>query len=446
MSSVDEQAEAVGEAALAETVLGDRPAGTSEWTARSIYVLVFITLISTLNYFDRSVLSLVLRLIKDEFHVSDSALGGISALVAIYAIVGVPMAWLAERWSRRNVVAIGLFFWSLMTVATGFAGSIWQLAAARLMMATGESCGLAPSQSLISDLFSRTARPVALAIVSMASSISLILYSPIAGWIAHHYGWRWTFFAAGAPGLLLTFLFLATVKEPRRASAAASPAAPASAPFMETLRFLTGSKAFLFCLLGTSIAGVYLYGVGAWGTMFLIRVRHLHEGQIGEFIQPVRGVVAAGGILLGGVLSSWLERYDIRWRCWIAGLSLLMLAPCEFLYVFGGTASVWIPAMLGSSLFSIMHQGPIYAVYIGVARARMRAIAVSLALLGATVVGQIGGPILIGHLNDVLNATYGPLAIRYSMLVVMGCAALGGLCFLGASRFVRNDMARAAEG
>lgn len=443
MSSVDEQAEGVGEAAAAEAVLAGRPAGSSEWTARSIYVLVFITLISTLNYFDRSVLSLVLRLIKDEFKVSDTTLGTISALVAVYAIVGVPMAWLAERWSRRNVVAIGLFFWSLMTVATGFAGSILWLGLSRTMMAVGESCGLAPSQSLISDLFSKRARPLALAIISTASSISLILYSPIAGWIAHHYGWRWTFFVAGTPGLLLTFLFLATVKEPPRAANAG--AKPASARFSETVAFLGGSKAFLFCLLGTSIAGVYLYGVGAWGTMFLIRVRHLHEGQIGEFIQPVRGVVAAAGILLGGMLSAWLEKYDIRWRCWIAGLSLLLLAPCEFLYVFGGPMTVWVPAMLGSSLFSIMHQGPIYAVYVGVAKARMRAVAVAIALLGATVTGQIGGPILIGHLNDVLNATYGPLAIRYSMLVVMGCAALGGLSFLCAAGFLRADIARAAE-
>ena len=443
MSNVDEQAEAVGEAAAAGAVLSERPGGTSDWTGRSIYVLAIITLISTLNYFDRSVLSLVLRLIKNEFHVSDGVLGDISALVAIYAIIGIPMAWVAERWSRRNVIAIGLFFWSLMTVFTGFAGSIFQLGLARTLMATGESCGLAPSQSLISDLFTKASRPLALAVVTTASSVSLILYSPIAGWIAHTYGWRLTFIAAGAPGLILTVIFLLTVREPPRQTPA--PVSQPRASFGETMRFLCGSRSFLLCLVGTSVAGVYLYGVGAWGAMFLIRVRHLNEAQIGAFIQPVRGAIAAGGIILGGVLASWLEKRDLRWRCWIAGGSLLLLAPCEFLYTFGGPALVWIPAMLGSSLFSIMHQGPIYAVYVGVAQVRMRAIAVAVALLGATVVGQFGGPILIGHLNDALHARYGDLAIRYSLLVVMGCAAFAGLCYLYAARFVRADTERAAE-
>jgi predicted MFS family arabinose efflux permease len=446
MTNVDEQAEAVGEAVAADAALAAHGRDVGGWTAGSVYILAIITLISTLNYFDRSVLSLVLRLIKNEFKVSDATLGNISALVAVYAIVGVPMAWLAERWSRRNVIAIGLFFWSLMTVLTGFAGSILMLGLCRLLMATGESCGLAPSQSLVSDLFSRARRPLVLAIVSTASSIAQILYSPAAGWIAHTYGWRATFFAAGAPGLILAVIFVLTVREPqRRAEAQAAPVQAAPVSFMETIRFLMGSRTFLFCLAGTSIAGVYLYGVGAWGTMFLIRVRHFNEAQIGAFILPFRGLVAAGGIVLGGALASALEKRDPRWRCWIAGASLVMLAPCEFLYVFGGPMTVWIPAMLASSLFSIMHQGPIYAVYVGVAKARMRAIAVSIALLGATVVGQIGGPILIGNLNDMLNHQYGALAIRYSMLVVMACAVMGGLCFLAAARSLRQDTARAAE-
>ncbi len=443
MSNVDEQAEAIAEEVAAETVLSGRPGG-GEWTAHSIFVLGFLTLISTLNYFDRSVISLVLPLIKKEFGVSDTTLGVVTSVIMFYAVIGVPIAWLAERWSRRNVIAIGLFFWSLMTAVTGFAGSIWQLGIARFFMGVGEGCGLAPSQSLLSDLFSRARRPMVMAVLATASSVAAIVYSPAAGWIAHHWGWRWTFYLAGIPGIILAALFLLTVKEPPRRRISGE-AAPAPARLLESLRFVLGSRTFILCLLGTTIAGVYLYGVGAWGTMLLVRVRHMNVEQIGIQIQPVRGAVAAVGILLGGALSSWLERYDARWRCWIAGLSLLALAPCEFLYVFGGPVSVWYPAMLGSSLFSIMHQGPIYAAYVGVAKPRMRAVSVSLALLGATVMGQLGGPILIGRLNDVMHAHYGDLAIRYSMLVVMGCAALGGVCFLLASRTLVADTRRAAE-
>ena len=416
--------------------------GTRDWTFTSVYALVFLTLVSTLNYFDRSVLSLMLPLIKKDFHVSDTVLGVVTGLIAIYAILGVPVAWLAERWSRRNIVAIGLAFWSLMTALTGMVTSVWQLGGTRFAMAIGESAGLAPSQSILSDLFSRRARPVVLSIITTASSIALLVYSPAAGWLAGHYGWRTVFLVAGAPGVVLAGLMLLTIREPGRHAAAERVKA---APLGEALTFLAGSKAFLWCLLGTSIMGVYLYGVSAWDVTFLVRVRHLSVPQVGAIFQPIRGGVSAIGIVLGGLLASRLEVIDARWRCWIPGLACLLMAPFQFIYLFSNSAPVWISSYAAAALFSIMHQGPIYAVYVSVAKARSRAVAVSVALLGATVVGQFGGPILIGWLNDQMHAHFGDGAIRYSMLVVMACAALAGLCYLRAARFVRADTERAAE-
>ena len=416
--------------------------GTRDWTFTSVYALGFLTLVSTLNYFDRSVLSLMLPLIKKDFHVSDTVLGVVTGLIAIYAILGVPVAWLAERWSRRNIVAIGLAFWSLMTALTGMVTSVWQLGGTRFAMAIGESAGLAPSQSILSDLFSRRARPLVLSIITTASSIALLVYSPAAGWLAGHYGWRTVFLVAGAPGIVLALVMLLTIREPgRHASAERIKAAPLG----EALAFLGGSKAFLWCLLGTSIMGVYLYGVSAWDATFLVRVRHLSVPQVGAIFQPIRGAVSAIGIVLGGLLSSRLEAIDARWRCWIPGLACLLMAPFQFIYLFSDSAPVWISSYAAAALFSIMHQGPIYAVYVSVAQARSRAVAVSVALLGATVVGQFGGPILIGWLNDQMHAHFGEGAIRYSMLVVMACSALAGLCYLYASRYVRADTERAAE-
>ncbi len=412
------------------------------WSARSIYLLAILTLISTLNYFDRSVMSLVLPLIKAEFKVKDTTLGAITSLILFYAVFGVPIAWLAERWSRRNVMAIGLSFWSLMTVLTGFAGGVGQLAVCRFLMGVGEGCGFAPAQSLVGDTFSRSGRALALSILTTASSISLIVYSPIAGWVAGHYGWRATFFLAGAPGLVLAAVFMLTVKEPRHA---ATTTPRPSAPLGASLRFLLGSRAYVLCLLGTALMGVYLYGISAWGSMFFVRVRHLSIQEVGAYIQPTRGLMSAIGIVIGGVLASRLELIDIRWRCWVAGLSCLILAPFEALYIFGGPTLLWAPAFVVAALFSIMHQGPIYSAYLGLARPRMGAISVSVALLSATVIGQLGGPILIGRLNDVLHARFGEGAIRYSMLVVIGCAVLGGLCFLAAGRYIAADTRRASE-
>ena len=411
-----------------------------DWTFASVYALVLLTLVSTLNYFDRSVLSLMLPLIKKTFHVSDTTLGVVTGLIAIYAILGVPVAWLAERWSRRNIVAIGLAFWSLMTALTGLVTNVWQLGATRFAMAMGESAGLAPSQSILSDVFSKRARPLVLSIITTASSIALLVYSPLAGWLAGQYGWRIVFIAAGVPGVVLALVMLFTIKEPRRHAQAVK-----TAPLGEALKFLAGSKAFLWCFTGTSIMGVYLYGVSAWDATFLVRVRHFTVPEVGAIFQPIRGGVSAIGIVLGGLLSSKLEEIDPRWRCWIPGLACLLMAPFQFIYLFSDSAPVWISSYAAAALFSIMHQGPIYAVYVSVSQARSRAVAVAVALLGATVVGQFGGPILIGWLNDEMHARFGEAAIRYSMLVVMACSALAGLCYLYAARFVRADTERAAE-
>jgi len=119
-----------------------------DWTAVSVYSLGFLTLISSFNYFDRSLLGLVLPLIKAEMQVSDTVLGLVSGLafVLFYSLFGVPVAWAADRWSRRNIIAIGFLVWSVMTALTGFVSSIWQLAIARFLMGAGGACGLAPSR------------------------------------------------------------------------------------------------------------------------------------------------------------------------------------------------------------------------------------------------------------------------------------------------------------
>lgn len=425
---------------------GNRPAAVEVaggWTARSIYVVAILTLVSTFNYFDRSILSLVLPLIKREMHLSDTALGVLSSVILVYAVVGIPVGALADRWSRKYVIGIGFAFWSAMTVLTGFAANVWQLGAARLLMGAGESCGVAPSNSMLSHVFGKRSLALAIAVFNCGSSLSFILFSPLAGAVADRYGWRAVFVLAGAPGLLLAALFLLTVRD---AGARSDPAASAGrrAGFGETIRFLAGSPAFLLLVAGSACMGAYIYGVGAWFATFLVRVRHLTLTEVGGVISPIRGVVGIVGILLGGVLADWLSRHDERWRGWTPALACLLLAPCEVAFVFGGAPAVWLGGMVLASFFAIMHQPPVYAAIMSVARPEMRATAIAVALLSATLVGQVAGPILIGGLNDALTQRFGIEAIRYSITVVILCATAGGLFFLWAARFIARDAARAA--
>jgi MFS family permease len=447
MSSVEPEVnEAVAEeaVAVARDTSGVVSDAGADWTRASVYALGFLTLISTLNYFDRSVISLVMPLIQKEMGISNTTVGVISSVVAVYAIVGVPVAALADRWSRKNVIAAGFFFWSAMTALTGLAGSVWQLISTRFLMAVGESCGVAPSNSLMSDVFSKRALTTAIAIFTCASSIAAIVYSPGAGWLADHFGWRSAFLAAGVPGMVLAFVFFATVKEPARGGGEAK-AKEERAGFIETFRFLAGSPAFWSMIVGGAFLGAYLYGTGAFGAIFLVNVHDLTITYIGAVIGPIRGVVSAVGILLGGVIAGRLSRADERWRSWTPALACLLLAPAEAVFVFADPTWAWMTGLIFSALFSIMYQPAVYAALMAVARPRMRATAVSINLLAATVVGQFVGPILIGELTDLLTPAYGNLAVRYSMGVVILCAVIGGLCFAAGGLFIARDIRRAAE-
>ena len=227
-----------------------------DWTPRSVYALALLTLIYAFNYLDRSILSLVLPQVKAEMQLSDTALGLVSgfAFVLFYSLLGVPIARLADRSNRRNILGFGLIFWSLMTSLTGFVTNVWQLAATRFLMGAGEACGVAPSNAMVSDMFSKARRSLVVAILSSGSSIAFVVFFPIVGWLVDHHGWRATFIAAGIPGMVLALLLFATVREPARAAAATPQEGRES--FIETALFLFRSRAFARTVLGGAFMAI----------------------------------------------------------------------------------------------------------------------------------------------------------------------------------------------
>jgi len=420
-------------------------AGTRDWTAASIVSLGFLTLISSFNYFDRSLLGLVLPLIKAQMQASDTALGLVSGLafVLFYSLLGIPMAWAADRWSRRNIIAAGFLFWSAMTALTGFVSNIWQLAAARFLMGAGEACGVAPSNSMIADLFRPVRRPLALSIFGTAFAISSIVYFPVAGWITATYGWRNAFVAAGIPGAVLAVVFYLTVKEPVRGASEKLQANAADPGFVDTLRFMSGARTYVLLLAGVTFMGADVYAAGAWNSSLLVRLHGLKIQEIATIIGPVRGVLVAVGVLLGGILTDRLGRGNPRWRLYIPALACLAVVPADLTFLLGSSKCAWMGGFAASSLFTLLHQGPVYAAVMNVAKLRMRATATAIVLLCSSLLGMVLGPLLVGWLNDRLSKVYGLFAIRYSMLVLVAGVAAAGLCFLFAARTLEADTRRA---
>ena len=436
-------------------ITSERAANTSsvssvpekDWTGRAIFSLGFLTLISTFNYLDRSVLGLALPAIKSEMHVSDTALGLVSGLafVVFYSIMGIPIAWAADRWNRRNIVGIGFAFWSLMTMMTGWVSNIWQLAGARFLMGAGEACGIAPSNSIIADLFRSERRTLAFAIFSTAVSISSIGFFPVVGFVGQTYGWRQMFVVAGVPGIILAGLFVLTVKEPQRGATEARKARAARTPLLETLGFLFRSRAYLCLLVGATLMGLNVFAASVWVPTFLMRVHGFRMGEVAAIVGPVRGVCGAAGVLLGGLAMDWLGRRASHWRMTLPAIACLLTGPAEVLFLLVDAKQIWMPAFAASAFLTLIHQSAVFAGVASVAQVRMRAVAASILLFCSALFGQATGPLLVGMTNDALAPSLGPMAIRYSLLVIAVTAVLAGVSFALAGRFISADTARAAQ-
>ncbi len=416
-----------------------------DWSPAAVYSLAFLGLISVFNYLDRSILGLALPLIKSEMQVSDTALGLVSGLafVLFYTMLGVPIAWAADRYSRRNIITVGFAFWSLMTIVTGFVSSIWQLALARFLMGAGEACGIAPSNSMIADLFRRARRPLALALFGMANSVAFIVFFPVAGWIAAQHGWRAMFIAAGIPGLVFALLFRMTVREPRRGAMEERAPAIRSERFWPALRFLLGSRTYLYLLAGATFMGANAFAAGAWTPTFLQRVHGMGIAQIAGVIGPVRGFLGAAGILAGGLLIDRLASHQIAWRVRLPAIACLLVGPAELLFLLADQRWLWLTGFGLTSLLTLVHQAPVFAATVNVARIRTRALAIALLLTAAGLLGQAAGPAIVGALNDYLAPEHGLAAIRYSLLLVAVTPVLAGIALWRAATHYAADIERA---
>ena len=171
-------------------------------TAYRWYVLSVLTLGYIFNFIDRQVMTILLEPIKAEFGATDTQMGLLTGLAfaLFYATLGVPMARLADRWSRRNVLAMSMAVWSGMTALCATASSFGQLAVYRIGVGVGEAGGMPPSQSLLADVFPPEQRSLAQGVLASGTNIAVLVGLFGGALLAEAYGWRNVFWIFGLPG------------------------------------------------------------------------------------------------------------------------------------------------------------------------------------------------------------------------------------------------------
>ena len=221
-------------------------------TSNRAYVLFILVVVYTFNFIDRQIIGILAVPIKADLGLSDTQLGlmGGLAFALFYTGLGIPVAMLADRFSRTWIMTIALAAWSLMTAASGLATNFWQLFAARLGVGVGEAGGVAPAYSLISDFFPPNQRARALSIYSFGIPIGSAIGIVFGGVIASLLDWRVAFFIVGLAGVILAPIFRLTIKEPLRGGFDRQ-RDDSKAPDLRTiLKTLSGKPSFWLVSLG----------------------------------------------------------------------------------------------------------------------------------------------------------------------------------------------------
>src|SRR5215203_2767555 len=252
----------------------------------SWYALGLLTLVYVFNYLDRTIIYILLPLIKKEMAFSDLqlALLGSMSFVIFFTVLGIPFGRLADRAVRKNMIAAGLVVWSLFSGLTGFATGFWSLLVCRVMVGVGEATLGPAALSLLSDYFPPRMRATVQSIYSSGIAVGGGLAFFLGGQIGAAYGWRWGFYLLGFPGLLLC-LFVLSLREAERGQ---TEGAAATANSSRDWKILFRSSALRYHYAGYALFGLAANQLSIWGVSFFARVHGLDLKLIG---------------LLGGLLS-----------------------------------------------------------------------------------------------------------------------------------------------
>lgn len=397
-------------------------------------VLAMLLLVYTFNFLDRQILGILAAPIKADLHLTDAQFGAVGGLAfaMLYSVLGVPLAWLADRTSRSRVIAGSLAVWSAFTALCGVATGYGQLFLFRLGVGVGEAGGVAPSYALIADYFPPERRARALAIYSLGIPVGLAGGTLLGAYIAAWVDWRTAFVAMGIAGLVLAPVFALLVRDkPRVATAAEAPPAAAFA-------ILARKPAFWLLALASAFSSLCGYGLALWTPSVLMRSFGFSLIETGQFMGSLLLIGGVAGVFAGGWFADRLGRADRGWYARLPAIAWAITLPtfaCALL-----SPSPWLawPLLLIPNGLNILWLGPVTTAVQHLVPREMRATASASFLLINNLIGLGAGPLLMGTISDALKSTYGIESLRYAAVGCLGFYALAAVLALLAVKPLRN--------
>ncbi len=415
--------------------------GRTSTTGRSVLLVLLLAYI--FNFIDRQIIGILAVPIKAEFGVDDKTLSLLGVVFGLfYATVAIPIAWLADRRSRVNIIAGAIGLWSLFTAACGVAGNFVQLVIARMGVAFGEAGGIAPSYALIADYFPKSRRARALAFFSLGIPIGSALGIFFGGWLAQHLDWRSAFLIVGLAGLPIALLVKLAIPEPVRGGLDEAPATAvpsAAVPFREAAATFMRKPSFWLLSFGAASGSILGYGLGFWLPSLFTRSFGLAPADVGWFYGSIALVGGVAGTWLGGWLGDRLGPARPGAYALIPAVCFLITAPAFALGLFAPNLWIaWLLFTLGQ-MTALAWLGPVIAAVQHIVPPHMRATTSASFLFVNNLIGIAFGIYVLGWMSDGLRALYGAESLKFSILYGLGFYLLSALFYFAAAKRLARD-------
>jgi MFS family permease len=406
--------------------------------------LAILFAMNLLNYIDRSILGGMLPLIKEEWGVSDTALGALgSAFVITYMLASPVFGWLGDRFARKWIAAAGVVVWSVSTASVALARSFGQLFGLRMVLGIGEAGYATVAPTIITDLYPRESRSKVLALFYVAIPVGYALGYILGGELGIRFGWRMAFLVVGLPGVFLALSIL-FIKEPIRGQSEAVDEEDL-ARYLETrlpsraYLELFRNKSYVYDTIGMILMTFATGAMAYWMPTYFFRIRGIELALADRYF----GIALLGSGILGTFFGGWLaDKLQVRFKSayfMVSGIGMLLTVPFGVLALCSPDPRVFWTAIFLSQFFLFLNTGPANAILINVVMPKMRvgAFAINIFLIHA--LGDVISPPIVGWLSDFKGLQFALLA------VVPVTMFFSGIFYLLGMRHVETDTQMVVE-
>lgn len=380
------------------------PLLTARYRARFVGILF---LVCFFNLADRTVFSVLAPLIRVDLGLSDTQIGMLQGLAfaLLYGGLGIPVGWLAERYSRVGIIACATAFWSAATAFSGLATNFTQMLLTRVGVGMGEAGFTAPTSSLVADHFPRERRASGMSLIMLGLPLGALVGALLAGVIAERWGWRAVFFAFGVPGLLVALVtWLGLTEPPRGLADGAAGERRTPAALRDTFRHLWRVPSLRWIVIGGSICSIGIQGVSHFMVLFFVRTFQLPISTAAALFGVVSGASLAVGLLLGAFGTDRASARDPRWWVLAPAVALVLTSVC-FVAGFRSTDLTLAVALIAAGcLGAMIHYGPTVGLIQNLSPVNMRSSAAAVFAMSYALAGAGIGPTFVGIASDHIAA------------------------------------------